>query len=90
MILQQDHIGWPRLKHRCADRLLYAKQDWQHSGRFTTPCIFTCGGVLTDPDQLIMTYGAADEMIGVARTNITSLIQHIKSFDQSGKQLTQP
>ena len=85
MILEQDQDGWPRLKHRCPDRLLYATQNWQHSDRFTIPCIFTCGGVITNDQQLLMSYGAADEVIGTAKTDIHSLIQHIQRFDHNGQ-----
>jgi len=87
MILEEDEAGWPRVKHRCSDRLLYASQSWQRSERFTIPCIFTCGGVVTDDGDLVMSYGAADEIVGIARTNLASLVQHVRTFDAMGRPL---
>ncbi len=88
MILEQDQDGWPKLKHRCPDRLLYATQEWQHSDRFTIPCIFTCGGVITKNQQLLMSYGAADQVISTAKVDLNALVKHIQHFDQHGQSIT--
>lgn len=88
MILRRDTDGWPYITHRCADRLMFAAKPWELQGRFKTPCVFTCGGLVRD-EQLIMTYGAADTVAGVARTNWSTLLAHVRRFDAHG-QRTEP
>jgi beta-1,2-mannobiose phosphorylase / 1,2-beta-oligomannan phosphorylase len=83
MILAPGADGWPEVKHRCSDRLLYARKRWELEGRFKTPCVFTCGGVVRD-GQLIMTYGAADNFAGVAWADYAELLAHLRRFDANG------
>lgn len=84
MILEQDATGWPRLKHRCGDRILYATEPWHFPGRFNIPCLFTCGGVLTQDGDLLMSYGAGDEVAGLASVDFNELVTHVATFDESG------
>lgn len=85
MILEQDDAGWPRLKHRCADRLIYASEPWQQPAKFPVPCIFTCGGVVSEEGELVMSYGAADEVAGIAWTPLDKLVAHVSRFDADGR-----
>ncbi len=84
MILRTDGDGWPRVAHRCPVRLMYARQKWELEGRFPTPCLFTCGGVVRS-GELIMTYGAADTVCGLARVDFEPLVRFIRQFDDNGK-----
>lgn len=84
MILEQDDDGWPRLRHRCGDRMLYVTESWQAPNLFPIPCLFTCGAVHTDDGELIMSYGAADEVAGMAWTRFDSLVQHVMQFNPDG------
>src|SRR5690606_12626313 len=59
MILEERPGGWPVVRHRCSERLLYATLPWELEGKFPTPCVFTCAGVQLG-DDLVMSYGAAD------------------------------
>lgn len=86
MILEQDASGWPRLKHRCADRLIHASESWQQPAKFPVPCIFTCGGLVDEVGDLVMSYGAADEMVGIAWTHFDALVDYVSRFDATGRQ----
>ncbi len=77
MILKETADGFPVIEHRLSERLIYAQQKWELPDKFPCPCIFTTGGVVID-DELIMGYGAADQKVGIARTNLQELIKYVK------------
>jgi predicted GH43/DUF377 family glycosyl hydrolase len=83
MILKPGADGWPTVAHRCPDRIMHAQKPWELAGRFKTPCVFTCGGVVRD-GTLLMTYGAADTVAGVAWTDFNALVAHIRRYDAEG------
>lgn len=86
MILRETGDDFPVIIHRCSDRLMYATQPWELNGKFPTPCLFTCAGVVMG-DELIMTYGAADTRVGVARVEFEKLVAHVRRFDARGHRL---
>ncbi len=89
MILQQPKDGLPVVKHRCSDRLMYAQTPWQLPGSVkynTRPCIFSCGGIVVD-DDLIMSYGASDEKVGMAWVNFNALLAYVRTFDEKGNRI---
>ena len=63
---------------------MYARRDWELDGVFKTPCVFTCGGLVLD-GRLLMTYGAADTVSGVAWTDLAALVERVRCFDASGQ-----
>jgi predicted GH43/DUF377 family glycosyl hydrolase len=84
MILRESpDDGWPDVVHRCPDRLMYARKPWELDGRFKTPCLFTCGGLVRGSD-LLMSYGAADTVAGVSWVNFTDLLAYVRSYDKHG------
>ena len=83
MIARKQDEGFPRIVHRCSERLMYPQQPWELNGRFKTPCLFTCAGIVIN-GELIMSYGAADEKIGIARVNFDELVNYIRLFDNQG------
>lgn len=87
MILKEGADGWPVVTHRCPDRLHYAKKRWELDGRFKTPCVFTCGGLVRPNGDLLVTYGAADNFAGVARTNFPQLVTHVRRYDADGRRI---
>lgn len=86
MILKEGAAGWPEVIHRCSDRLMFARKEWELNGRFKTPCVFTCGGLVRGED-LIMSYGAADTVAGIAWVNFRQLVAHVRRFDAAGRLL---
>ena len=65
---------------------MYAQQDWELSGQFKTPCLFSCAGELID-DQLLISYGAADTKVGVAQVSFPELVDYVKKFDAVGRRI---
>jgi len=86
MIVGLDQHGWPEVLHRCGDRLMFARKKWELEGRFKTPCLFTCGGIVLG-EELLMSYGAADTVAGVAWINFPSLVARVRQFDRNGQSL---
>ena len=85
MIVREQQNGFPEIIHRCSSRLLYAKQEWELPDLFLCPCIFTTGGIVKD-DELIMSYGAADQKIGMAWACFDEIVEYVRTFDSKGNQ----
>ena len=86
MILMEKKDDFPKIIHRCSDRLMYAQQKWELPDKFPCPCIFSTGGVVVD-DTLIISYGAADQKVGIAYVSFSELINYIRTFDDAGNSL---
>ncbi len=86
MILKKQENDFPKIIHRCSSRLMYAKQDWELPDKFACPCIFTTGGIVKD-DELIMSYGAADQKVGIAWACFDEILDYVRSFDSQGNPL---
>lgn len=84
MILAESADGWPVVRHRCPDRLMFAQKRWETDGLFKTPCVFTCGGLVRG-GELIMTYGAADSNAGAAWVDFAQLLAHVRRYDAQGE-----
>lgn len=83
MILKEKENDFPEIVHRCPDRLMYPKQEWELPDKFPCPCLFTTAGILVD-GQLIMGYGAADQRIGISWVEFKELVEYIRLFDSVG------
>lgn len=83
MILKEKENDFPEIVHRCSERLMYASQDWELPDRFPCPCLFATGGILVD-DRLMISYGAADQNVGVAWVDINELVNYLRNFDANG------
>jgi len=86
MIVQEQENDFPFVTHRCPDRLMYAQQDWELPSDYPTPCLFTTGGIVVG-DELIMSYGAADQKVGISWVNFADLVAYIRTFDDRGNKL---
>jgi predicted GH43/DUF377 family glycosyl hydrolase len=67
--------------------MMHATQPWELDGLFATPCLFTCGGTVLPGGKLLMTYGAADTVAGVAWVNLESLVAAIENYGADGEPL---
>lgn len=47
------------------------------------PCIFTIGAVVLDK-TLVMSYGAADQNIDIAKVSLAELVSYVRRFDAQG------
>lgn len=85
MILREKENNFPEILHRCPERLMYAQQDWELPDKFLCPCLFTTGGIVVE-DTLILSYGAADQKVGVAWTSLAEVVEFVRKFDENGRQ----
>lgn len=83
LIVREREGEFPEVIHRCPDRLMYARQDWEMPSDYPTPCLFTTAGIVVG-EELIMSYGAADQKAGISWVNFNQLIQYVRSFDAAG------
>ena len=83
MILKNKQDGFPEIIHRCSERLMFAKQKWELPDKFLYPCLFSTGGIVID-ETLIMSYGAADQNVGISWVNYNELVTYIRKFDSRG------
>lgn len=86
MIIKEQDNDFPAVIHRCSDRLMFAERDWEMPSDYPTPCLFTTGGIVMGED-LIMSYGAADQKVGIAWVNFSSLLAYIRTFDANGRRI---
>jgi beta-1,2-mannobiose phosphorylase / 1,2-beta-oligomannan phosphorylase len=68
MIIREQEDDFPVVIHRCSDRLMFAEREWEMPKDYPTPCLFTTGGVVMG-EELVMSYGAADQKIGISWVN---------------------
>ncbi|WJH32761.1 hypothetical protein N6H14_21110 [Paenibacillus sp. CC-CFT747] len=83
MIVEERENGFPEVVHRCPDRLMYAKQEWEMPSDYPTPCLFTTAGIVVG-GELIMAYGAADQKVGISWVSFDDLVQHVRKFNAEG------
>lgn len=83
MIVQEQEDDFPVVTHRCPDRLMYAQQEWELPTDYPTPCLFTTGGIIMG-EELVMSYGAADQKVGISWVNFAELVAYIRTFDSKG------
>ena len=83
MILRNKENDFPEIIHRCSERLMYAKQAWELPDKLECPCMFSTGGIVVE-DNLIISYGAADQKAGIAWVNFKDLVAYIRKFNEDG------
>ncbi|TLS51810.1 hypothetical protein FE782_12925 [Paenibacillus antri] len=83
LIVRERENDFPVVTHRCSDRLMYAQQDWELPTDYPTPCLFTTGGIVVG-EELIMSYGAADQKVGISWVNFAELVRYVRTFDACG------
>lgn len=88
MIIKEQENDFPVVIHRCSERLMYAEREWELPQDYPTPCLFTTGGIVMG-EELIMSYGAADQKAGIARVNFEQLLAYIRKFDEIGSLIGQ-
>ena len=80
MLLQEQKTGIPEIISRPPVRTLFADEKWELEGDFTIPCLFTCSGVVLENNKLLMGYGAADRVLGIAECDFAQLKKYMHSF----------
>ena len=77
MILDEQKQGLPKIIFRPEERLLYADQEWEFEGDFTIPCVFTCSMIVQKNGNVLMGYGAADRVVGIAECEFQALLDRL-------------
>lgn len=85
-ILENVENSFPKITHKCSDRLMYASQEWEMPDLYPQKCIFATGGIIVD-GELIISYGAADQYCGIAKVNFEELVNYVMLFDADGKKI---
>jgi predicted GH43/DUF377 family glycosyl hydrolase len=83
MILEEVPGRFPRIRHRCSERLIIADQPWELPHKSPTPCVFITG-LIRLGDILMISYGASDEKVGVAKIDLPALVDYVRKFDDEG------
>lgn len=86
MIMHERENDFPIITNRCSNRMMYAKQEWELPDKFLCPCLFTTGGIVKD-DELIMSYGAADQKVGIAWACFDEIVDYVRLFDAQGNSI---
>lgn len=84
MILEAQPDAFPRIAHRCPDRILYATEPWEMPLTSPRPAIFVTGMIKLG-DRLMLAYGASDERVGTALIDYAPLLAHVRQFDAQGR-----
>jgi predicted GH43/DUF377 family glycosyl hydrolase len=84
MILEEQTRDLPRIIHRSSERVMFAQEAWEMPNKFETPCVFITG-LIRLGDELLVSYGAADERAGVARIQYQPLLDFVRTFDAQGR-----
>jgi predicted GH43/DUF377 family glycosyl hydrolase len=87
MIVRERENDFPVVIHRCPERLMYAQQEWELPTDYPTPCLFTTAGIVVG-DELIMSYGAADQKVGISWVDFAELVAYVRLFDAQGRKVT--
>lgn len=77
MIAQEQPGGYPKIVYRCAERLIVPTEDWEMPNKFTTPCVFVTG-LTKVGKELLASYGAADERVGMLKIDYAGLLAHFR------------
>jgi predicted GH43/DUF377 family glycosyl hydrolase len=70
--------------NRCATRILIPVEDWEMPGRFKSPVLFVTG-MIGVANNYLLSYGPADEKVGLCWLNRDALLEHIRQFDSIGR-----
>ena len=77
MILEEKENDFPIIKHICNDKMIVNEEAWEAPSKFKTPCVFFTGLIEYDGD-LLCSYGAADEHVGLLRIDYPMLMDILR------------
>lgn len=77
MLFKEQENSMPVVDQICEDKLISVEADFEHPSKFKTPCVFFTGMVKHEEDLLI-SYGAADEHVGIMKVDYQKLMRHFR------------
>lgn len=78
MLLENRNDDFPAIISRKNEEMIRTAEEWEMPGRFRTPCIFV-DGMLRLGDRLVLSYGAADERVGIMDLSFDELIRYLSN-----------
>ncbi|MNF10359.1 hypothetical protein D3C80_2112720 [compost metagenome] len=68
---------------------MFAEREWEMPQDYPTPCLFTTGGIILG-EELIMSYGAADQKVGIAWVHFNELVAYVREYGEDGRRTGRP
>ena len=78
MLLENRENDFPAIISRKDEEMIRVAEDWEMPGRFPSPCIFITG-MLRLGSRLVLSYGAADERVGIMDLDFDELLAYLRS-----------
>ena len=82
MILKDRENDFPVITHLCDEKWIVNEAEFENPGRFKIPCIFFTG-LIKNGDNLLVSYGAADERAGVMTLDFEKLVRELRKYPKS-------
>lgn len=80
MILKEVENDFPKITHICKEKWIVDEEPFEKPGRFKTPCVFFTG-MIENGDELFVSYGAADEKVGIMRLDYKELLSELRKCE---------
>jgi len=77
MLLKNKENDYPEITFRSGEKMISVAEEWEMPGTFTIPCVFV-DGMLKIGDELLLSYGAADECMGVMRMKFDDVLKMVE------------
>ena len=78
MILENRENTFPEIVFRSGEKFINVSEKWEMPQTFKTPCIFATG-MIKRGEKLLISYGAADECVGVMTLELNDLLSYIEN-----------
>ena len=79
MILKEKENDFPEITHICKEKWIVDEADFEKpsGSKFKTPCVFFTG-LIEHNDELLVSYGAADQNVGLMRLDYKKLMEELR------------
>lgn len=81
MILKEQEDGFPKITHICKEPWIVNEEKFEEPHRFGIPCVFFTGMIPRGEDELLVSYGAADEHAAIMRLDYKKLMEELRKWE---------
>ena len=74
LLFKNKENDYPEIVFRSGEKMISVAEDWEMPGTFTILCVFVYG-MLKIGDELVLSYGAADECMGIKRMPLDDVLK---------------
>lgn len=78
MILKEVENDFPEMTHICKEKWIVNEADFEKPSKFKTPCVFFTGLIEKNESELLVSYGAADQYVGVMELDFPKLMNELR------------